>query len=62
MSAPADRLCGDPAAERFELEARSILAAVPLLSGQMESLAVAVIVLAEDRQARIELAAAGACK
>jgi hypothetical protein len=57
VSAPADRLIGDAAAELFETEALSIMEAAPLLSGPIHSLALAIIALARDRQARIELAA-----
>lgn len=56
MSAPEDRLIGDAAAERFELEALAVTSA-PLTFPAMESLAVAVLALVRDRAARIELTA-----
>ena len=62
MSAPKDRLIGDAAAERFEIEALAVMEAPPLISGAAPSLAIAVVALARDRQARIELSAAGACQ
>lgn len=57
MSSPVDRLVGDDAAERFEIEALAVMEAAPLISGPTHSLALAVVALARDRQARIELAA-----
>jgi hypothetical protein len=62
VSAPMDRLIGDAAAERYEIEALAVMEAAPLLSEPVHSLAVSVVALARDRQARIELAAAGACQ
>jgi hypothetical protein len=59
VSAPMDRLIGDDAAERFEMEALAIMEAAPLISGPTHSLALAVVALARDRQARIEIAASG---
>lgn len=56
MCAPQDRLIGDPAAERFELNALAVMSA-PLTYPAMETLAAAVIALVRDRAARIELAA-----
>ena len=56
MSAPSDRLLGDDAAQRFELEALALLSAVPLLMPVVERLALAVVALTRDRQARLELA------
>ena len=58
MSTPADRLIGDVTAERFEIEALGIIGYAPLLAGSIHSLALSVVALARDRQARIELAAA----
>lgn len=55
MSAPQDRLLGDEAAERFQLEALAVLSA-PLIYGLAESLAIGVVALTRDRDARIELA------
>jgi hypothetical protein len=62
MSAPQDRLIGDVAAQRFEIEALAVIEAAPLLAGPAHSLALAVVALARDRQARIEITAAGACQ
>jgi hypothetical protein len=62
VSAPVDSLIGDVAAERFEIETLAVMEAAPLLSGPAHLLAVSVVALARDRQARIELAPAGACK
>ena len=57
LSATADRLIGDAAAQRFEIEALSVLEAAPLLSGPVHTLALAVVALARDRSARLEIAA-----
>ena len=56
MSAPADRLLSDRAAERVEREARAALACAPLLPAVTQTLAIAVVALIEDRKARQELA------
>lgn len=56
MCAPQDRLVGDTAAERFELEALAVMSA-PLTYPAMETLAAGVLALVRDRAARIELAA-----
>jgi hypothetical protein len=56
MCAPHDRLIGDTAAERFELDALAVMSA-PLTYPTMEFLAAAVVALVRDRAARIELAA-----
>ena len=56
MSAPSDRLIGEDAAERFQAEAAAVLTA-PLISSMTESLAIAVLALTRDRQARIEFEA-----
>ena len=61
MKAPINRLIGDAAAQRFEIEALAFMQAAPLMSGPAHSLAIAVVALARDRQARIELTQ-GACK
>lgn len=49
------RLIGDVAAQKFELQARAIISAAPLISGPTHDLAVAVVLLAEDRTARREM-------
>lgn len=54
MSAPETRLLADEAAERFEVEALACLAG-PVIFPTMESLAAAVLMLARDRQARLEM-------
>ena len=53
---PEDRLLSDKSAESLQLEALAVLAA-PLISSQAQDLAAAVVALARDRQARIELRA-----
>lgn len=58
MSNPQDRLLTDRAAENLQLEALAVLSA-PLISSQSENLAAAVVALARDRQARVELATLG---
>lgn len=62
MSSPGDRLVGDEAAQRFEIEAFAIMAC-PQVLPQLQDLAAAVILLCRDRQARQELSAAaeGTC-
>lgn len=57
VSAPMDRLIGDAAAKRFGIEALAVMHAAPLMSGPAHSLAVAVVALARDRPARLEIAA-----
>ena len=47
-----DRPIGDAAAQRFEIEALAIMEAAPLMSGSAHSLAVAVVALAREWQAR----------
>lgn len=54
---PHDRLLGDAAVQRFHVEAIAVLAA-PTTLPTLQSLAAAVLLLTEDRQARQELAIA----
>lgn len=56
MSAPADRLIGDLAAERFHVAAAAVLAG-PETSPALQDLACAVVLLCRDREARQELQA-----
>lgn len=54
-----DRLLGDEAATRFEIEALAAIDGALVLSGPAHSLAVAVMAFAEDRRARVQLTALG---
>ena len=59
LSAPESRLVGDAAAQSFEIDARALLACSPFTTPAVEARAAAVVLLLEDRQARIEMEARG---